>query len=225
MGMASIQRITAAMPINPELFLSFVGTSLLIAISPGPSNAFLLAQTFSKGRAAGLQTALGFALGGVCHTLLAVIGLSALLKTSQVAYNIVLWLGAFYLCLLGYKNIRAAFSPSPKQEIRAIQANQPSQPNLIVQAMLTELLNPKVALFFIAFIPQFVEPSLGSVSLQLLFFGLMYPVLAFPIDYINVYLGDKIASLFRQYPNAPKLIDATSGVIFIILAINLFISI
>ena len=97
------------------------------------------------------------------------------------------------------------------------------QGNVFVQAMMTEVLNPKVALFFIAFIPQFVDPTLSSTTLQLAIFGLLYPILAFPIDCAYIYSGDKIAGYFRQHPSAPIWIDRFSGFIFIALAINLLL--
>ncbi|MGB6141045.1 MAG: LysE family transporter, partial [Pseudoalteromonas rhizosphaerae] len=87
--------------INFEFLLSFLAASFLIAVAPGPSNAFLMAQTFANGRAAGLQSAFGFALGGVAHTLFAVVGLTAILKASEMAYTSVQYAGAAYLCYLG----------------------------------------------------------------------------------------------------------------------------
>ena len=89
------------------------------------------------------------------------------------------------------------------------------------QAMMTEVLNPKVALFFIAFIPQFVDPTLSSATFQLAFFGLLYPIFAFPIDCTYIYFGDKIAQFFRRNPNSQLWIDRITGIVFIALAINL----
>ncbi|KZN58003.1 LysE family translocator [Pseudoalteromonas luteoviolacea] len=210
--------------LNPEYLISFAVASLVIAVAPGPSNAFLMAQTFTNGKSAGMQSALGFALGGVVHTLFAVIGLSAILKASETAYTTVQYLGAAYLAYLGVITLKDTLTSSQNHQQEAqINTSKPNK-NVTFQAMMTEVLNPKVALFFIAFIPQFVDTSLdASTTLQLALFGLLYPILAFPIDCAYVYGGDKIAGYFRAHPQAPIWIDRISGAIFIALAVNLLL--
>ncbi|MGO2477818.1 MAG: LysE family translocator [Pseudoalteromonas sp.] len=210
--------------INPEFLLSFLAASFLIAIAPGPSNAFLMAQTFANGRAAGLQSAFGFALGGVVHTFFAVVGLTAILKASETAYTIVQYAGATYLCYLGVVMITSTFMKSLCNSPDKPHITTKKKSNVMFQAMVTEVLNPKVALFFIAFIPQFVDPSLTtSTTFQLAFFGLLYPIFAFPIDCTYIYFGDKIARYFRTHPKSQVYIDRVTGVVFIALAINLLI--
>jgi threonine/homoserine/homoserine lactone efflux protein len=213
--------------INPDFLFSFLVASFLMAVAPGPSNAFLMAQTFANGRTAGMQSAFGFALGGVVHTFFAVIGLSAILKASPAAYSAVQYTGAAYLCYLGFMMIKSTL----KNTATATQTQSEDKPhvstakksNVMFQAMMTEVLNPKVALFFIAFIPQFVDPSLSSATFQLAFFGLLYPIFAFPIDCTYIYFGVKIAQFFRQHPNSQLWIDRVTGMIFIALAINLLL--
>ena len=213
--------------INPDFLFSFLIASFLMAVAPGPSNAFLMAQTFANGRTAGMQSAFGFALGGVVHTFFAVIGLSAILKASPAAYSAVQYAGAAYLCYLGFMMIKSTL----KNTTTVTQTQSEDKPhvstakksNVMFQAMMTEVLNPKVALFFIAFIPQFVDPSLSSATFQLAFFGLLYPIFAFPIDCTYIYFGDKIAQFFRQHPNSQLWIDRVTGIIFIALAINLLL--
>ncbi|CCQ09388.1 Putative threonine efflux protein [Pseudoalteromonas luteoviolacea B = ATCC 29581] len=212
---------TSHMILNPEYVVSFLLASFIIAVAPGPSNAFLMAQTFTNGRVAGMQSALGFALGGVVHTIFAVVGLSAILKASETAYSAVQYLGAAYLCFLGIMTLKDTFKAKCDAEDKP-HVSTKAQKNVTFQAMMTEVLNPKVALFFIAFIPQFVDTSLEtSTTMQLALFGLMYPLFAFPIDCMYVYGGDKIANYFRTHPAAPIWIDRVSGLIFIALAINL----
>lgn len=209
--------------INPELLISFLSISFLLAISPGPSNAFLLAQTFANGKQAGMQAAFGFALGGVIHTLLAVIGLSAILKTSPTAYTTVQILGAVYLLYLGVMSIRDGVKTVEQTDDKP-HVSSSKKKNVLLQATLTEVLNPKVALFFIAFIPQFVDTSLDtSVTVQMLIFGLLYPIFALPIDFTYVHFGDKIAGYFRHHPKSQQRLDMLTGVLFIILALNLLI--
>ncbi|CAH9059597.1 Leucine efflux protein [Pseudoalteromonas holothuriae] len=208
--------------LNPESLVSFLVACTIIAVAPGPSNAFLMAQTFTHGRAAGMKSALGFAVGGIIHTLFAVVGLSAILKASETAFNSVLYLGAAYLAFLGLKTLKVTFNQPLSCEEKPHVSTKKSG-NVFFQAMMTEVLNPKVALFFIAFIPQFVDPSLSSATVQLAIFGLLYPILAFPIDCLYIYGGDKIAGYFRRHPSAPLWIDRASGLIFIALAINLIL--
>ncbi|BBN80835.1 lysine transporter LysE [Pseudoalteromonas sp. A25] len=208
--------------LNPESVISFLVASSIIAIAPGPSNAFLMAQTFTHGRQAGMKSALGFAAGGVIHTIFAVIGLTAILKASQTAYNTVLYVGAAYLVYLGVMTLKDTFKKQVACADKPHVSTKKSK-NVFLQAMMTEVLNPKVALFFIAFIPQFVDPSRSSATLQLAIFGLLYPILAFPIDCAYIYGGDKIAGYFRRHPSAPLWIDRISGLIFIALAVNLIV--
>ncbi len=213
--------------INPDFLFSFLIASFLMAVAPGPSNAFLMAQTFANGRTAGMQSAFGFALGGVVHTFFAVIGLSAILKASPAAYSAVQYAGAAYLCYLGFMMIKSTLknttTATPTQSEDKPHVSTAKKSNVMFQAMMTEVLNPKVALFFIAFIPQFVDPSLSSATFQLAFFGLLYPIFAFPIDCTYIYFGDKIAQFFRQHPNSQLWIDRVTGIIFIALAINLLL--
>ncbi|MBQ4798156.1 LysE family translocator [Pseudoalteromonas sp. MMG006] len=211
--------------INPDFLVSFLLASFLMAVAPGPSNAFLMAQTFANGRAAGMQSAFGFALGGVVHTFFAVIGLSAVLKASAMAYSAVQYAGAVYLCYLGFMMIKGTLKrPTSMADCAGEEKPHVStskKSNVMFQAMMTEVLNPKVALFFIAFIPQFVDPTLSSATFQLAFFGLLYPIFAFPIDCTYIYFGDKIAQFFRNHPNSQLWIDRVTGIVFIALAINL----
>ncbi|KKE82978.1 hypothetical protein N481_15535 [Pseudoalteromonas luteoviolacea S4047-1] len=184
-----------------------------------------MAQTFTHGKTAGMQSALGFALGGVVHTIFAVIGLSAILKASETAYTAVQYLGAGYLAYLGIMTFKATLSNTHDEHSEGDNSTpSKSSKNVTFQAMMTEVLNPKVALFFIAFIPQFVDTSLDtSTTVQLALFGLLYPILAFPVDCVYVYGGDKIAGYFRTHPSAPIWIDRISAAIFIALAVNLLL--
>ena len=188
------------MMINPDFLFSFLIASFLMAVAPGPSNAFLMAQTFANGRTAGMQSAFGFALGGVVHTFFAVIGLSAILKASPTAYSAVQYAGAAYLCYLGFMMIKSTTAATQPQSEDKPHISTAKKSNVMFQAMMTEVLNPKVALFFIAFIPQFVDPNLSSATFQLAFFGLLYPVFAFPIDCTYIYFGCSVVGRRRTNP-------------------------
>lgn len=150
--------------------LTYVLAVLALFLVPGPAVILTLTQSLRGGRKVGVATSLGIALGDGLHTLMATLGLSALLMTSAVAFSLVKYAGALYLFYLG---VRAWFKPPP-----AMDGDEPAPPldprRAFRQALLTELLNPRTALFFLAFLPQFVMPAQGRVVLQLLILGLIF---------------------------------------------------
>lgn len=146
--------------------LTFVVASVAIILAPGPAQALVLARTISDGRKAGILTAVGLNVGTVVHALAAAVGVSALLATSALAFALVKYLGAAYLVYLGVQALRTRAEGSDLDSLR------PSVPNrLFAKAVATGILNPKVALFFLAFLPQFVDPQRGSVFAQFVLLG------------------------------------------------------
>ncbi len=208
------------MILNPELLGQFLLIGLLIALSPGPSNAFLMAQTFAKGSHVGVKIAWGFVGAGVVHTLLVVAGVSVLLQTYPLAYQGVLLLGASYMLYLAWgawQNARRTATALDEAPLTSLK-----HPPLL-QALITEVLNPKVALFFLALIPQFADPTLSTpIWLQLLLLGLMYPLMGLPIDLMFVKGGDKVAGYFRHHPSAQRVIDGSAALVLSLLAMRLF---
>ena len=153
--------------------LTFVLVVLALFLVPGPAVLLTLAQSMSGGRKVGLATSLGIAMGDGVHTAIAALGLSALLMTSAAAFNLVKYAGVAYLIYLG---IRAWITPSASMtqlKIQPIDARR-----AFYQALLTEVLNPRTALFFVAFLPQFVRPEGGPVVTQLLVLGLIFITLS-----------------------------------------------
>jgi len=153
--------------------LTYVLVVLALFLVPGPAVILTLAQSMSGGRKVGLATSLGIATGDGLHTATAALGLSALLMTSPAAYNLVKYAGVAYLVYLG---IRAWIAPS--RDVAQLQVQPIDARRAFVQALLTEVLNPKTALFFLAFLPQFVRPEGGPVVLQLLVLGLIFVTLS-----------------------------------------------
>jgi len=152
--------------IDSATLLAFMAVVVGLFLIPGPAVLLVLARGTSGGRAVGIATGLGIALGDLVHTLFATVGLSAVLMTSALAFNLVKYAGAAYLVYLGIKALLeksdALALPAAKR-VRPIQAFR--------QAILTEVLNPKTALFFLAFLPQFVRPAKGGVAWQLFELG------------------------------------------------------
>jgi threonine/homoserine/homoserine lactone efflux protein len=153
------------MMLDTSTLVTFVLASAAIIVSPGPAQALVFARTLSDGRKAGVLTAVGLNVGTMVHAAAAGLGVSAVLATSALTFNVVKYLGAAYLFYLGVCAIRT--------RDRTPQSNGRSRdPRVAVaRAIVTGTLNPKVALFFLAFLPQFVDPARGSVLAQCLVLG------------------------------------------------------
>jgi threonine/homoserine/homoserine lactone efflux protein len=163
---------------------AFLAAAVVLAAIPGPGMLYVLARTLAHGRSAGLRSTLGTSAGGLGHVLAAAVGLSALLMTSAVAFSVVKYAGAVYLIWLGVRTL--AGLREPVQEVRG--AAGPA----FRQGMLTELLNPKTALFFLTFLPQFVQPERGPVWPQLLALGCVSVALNSSADLVVAALGGRI---------------------------------
>lgn len=148
---------------------TFCAVVLGLFLIPGPAVLLTITRTVQGGRRAGVMTGIGIALGDLIHTLGAAVGLSAVLMTSALAFNVVKYVGAAYLLYLGIKALRER--PSDPQLPNVAQA---APGRALVQAIATEVLNPKTALFFLAFMPQFVHPETGAVFTQFLMLGLLF---------------------------------------------------
>lgn len=152
--------------IDLATWLLFVAASCALVLAPGPGQALVLSRALAGGRRAGALTAVGLNLGTLFHAAAAALGLSAVLASSAVAFALVKYLGAAYLVVLGMRALRARpYGP-------AGDATAPAAPGaLLGQAVATGILNPKVALFFLAFLPQFVDPARGPALAQFLLLG------------------------------------------------------
>lgn len=147
----------------------FLITAIVLIVTPGPDMLYVIARSLGQGRTAGIVSVLGICVGLLIHTLAAAIGLSTLLMTSALAYNVVKYAGAVYLVYLG---IRMLLS---RQEISLRgRLQKASLAKIFSQGILSSILNPKIALFFLAFLPQFVEPSQGRVGLQIIHLGTIF---------------------------------------------------
>src|SRR5215217_1672511 len=158
------------MPDGSTLLL-FAGASLALLLVPGPAVIYVVTRSLDQGRSAGIVSMLGVEAGTLAYALGAAIGLSALIASSATAFTVVKYAGAAYLIYLGIRNLLQR--PEDPQE-----ALPSARPRLFVKGMLVQLLNPKIAIFFVAFLPQFVDPSRGTVALQTLVLGTIFTLLA-----------------------------------------------
>lgn len=174
-------------------WVTFLSAALLLNLSPGPDMAFVLGQTARHGRRAGFAAMFGVWSGAGLHVAMAALGLSAILATSALAFSLVKWLGAAYLVWLGIKSLLAR---QPEGDTAAPVAAVGGG-RIYRQGVLISLLNPKVAIFFLAFLPQFVVAGAGPISLQLAVHGLAIILVAAVVEPPLVIVGARLASALR----------------------------
>jgi threonine/homoserine/homoserine lactone efflux protein len=166
-------------------FALFVAAALALLLVPGPAVFYVVARSVEGGRVTGLVSVLGVELGTLVHVVFAAIGLSAVLASSATAFTVVKWLGAAYLVYLGLQHLLAR--DGDKEELAIGGATR--LPRVFTQSVLVQILNPKVALFFLAFLPQFVDPSRGAAWTQVVVLGATLAVLGLLTDGLYALLG------------------------------------
>jgi threonine/homoserine/homoserine lactone efflux protein len=164
-------------------FLLFFAAALLLAITPGPGIFYVLARSLAGGRREGILSSFGTFVGGLFHVLAAALGVSAILAASAVAFHTVKYAGSAYLVWLGIRMIRT------RNAEMAVNASQPATAGTFRQGILTEVLNPKTALFFLSFIPQFITPERGHVFFQFIALGALSVTLNTAADLLVVALA------------------------------------
>jgi threonine/homoserine/homoserine lactone efflux protein len=179
--------------IDPHRFLLFLGAAVVLAVAPGPGMLYVLARTLAGGRREGILSSFGTFLGGLVHVVAAATGLSIILATSAAAFAFVKYAGAAYLIYLGIRMIVSARRDA-EVDIPTTQVRR----NPFWQGVATEVLNPKTALFFLAFIPQFVSRNQGSVLLQFLVLGTISVALNTFCDLIVTLLAAPIGARLRS---------------------------
>lgn len=202
---------------DPAILAAFTVAVAVLIIVPGPDMALFLGKTLSQGRKAGLTAMLGASAGLVVHTLFAAFGLSALLAASETAFGAVKIVGALYLLWLAFDAIRNGSSLT-------IEGNGgQTQPlgQVWLMGVGINLLNPKIVLFFVTFLPQFVSASDPAAGAKMLFLGLYTIALAIPSCVLMILLADRIASLVRRSPRVTRAIDWLFASVFAVFAVRL----
>lgn len=200
-----------------ELSGFFFLTAILLGLSPGPDIIFVLTQSALYGARAGIATTLGLATGLCFQTLAVALGIAALVKTSPLLYNILRFCGAAYLCWLAWQAFRAR---PDKAELQG-GGNMGGYGRCYLRGVIMNISNPKVAIFFLAFLPQFCDPGRGSVLGQIIYFGFLF-IIATLIVFITVaFLGGSLAKWFNSSPRARLWLNRIAGIIFIGLALML----
>jgi len=191
--------------------LLFSTAALILLVIPGPSVLYVVARSLDQGRRAGLASTSGISTGTLAHVVAATLGLSALLLSSATAYSLVKYAGAAYLFYLGIKKFRER--PTIDTEENHIQALPLRR--IYAQGVVVEALNPKTALFFFAFLPQFVNPARGQVSLQFLTLGMLFTLLGFTSDSIWALTAGSAAGWLRRNQGFSRNQRYISGTVYL----------
>jgi threonine/homoserine/homoserine lactone efflux protein len=171
----------------------FAAAALALAVVPGPAVLYIVARSVDQGRFAGLVSALGICVGSLVHVTAATIGLSSLLASSATAFTVVKYAGAAYLILLGIHRLLT------REEVAEVAARPPRALRKIFRdGVIVNVLNPKTALFFLAFLPQFVDPAQGAATLQILVLGLVFTVIALSSDSLWALAAGTAGGLLRR---------------------------
>jgi threonine/homoserine/homoserine lactone efflux protein len=202
-----------------DTLLSFIAASTILAFAPGPDNIFVLTQSVINGRSAGFKITLGLCTGLMVHTTIVALGVSAIFQTSMLAFNILKYAGAAYLLYLSWKAFRAS-----SRGIKIDEAKKFSSWQLYRRGIIMNITNPKVSIFFMAFLPQFAYPSRGSITVQLFLLGGV-----FILDTIIVFGGiSQLAGIIGQWlsrtKRAERLLNILAGTVFAVLAVKLAIT-
>jgi threonine/homoserine/homoserine lactone efflux protein len=205
-------------PFDSTHFLLFLTAAVLLAIAPGPGMLYVLARSLAGGKREGILSALGTFLGGMVHVLAAALGVSIILAKSAVAFATVKYVGAAYLCFLGVQMIRDARREKANPE-DAIQQDdkrdaQPAR-NPLWQGVATEVLNPKTALFFLSFIPQFVNRGGGHVFLQFVALGTISVAMNTTADLIVIMVAGPLGERTRASATFRRRQRTVTGAILI----------
>ena len=199
---------------------TFLLAALLLSASPGPDMAFIIGQTIKGGKSSGFAAMFGIWTGAAGHALIAAFGLSIVIATSAVAFSAIKWAGVGYLLYLGIQALRSTGSSLDSGNVYFDK-----KPDTVMksykQGIVIALLNPKVAIFFLAFLPQFVVEGAGPISLQLLLHGFLVIVMAVFVEPPIILLSDKIAKGFRASKRIGLWLDRCLGTILIGLGIKL----
>lgn len=202
--------------IDPTNFSLFVAASWALIIAPGPDMLYVITRGMSQGRKAGLLSALGVTLGILVHTTSATFGLAVLLQTSALAFLLVKYIGALYLIYLGFKALKdkSSFAPLEAHKQAGLQT-------IFWQGTLSNVFNPKVALFFLAFLPQFVNQNSNQTTVQMLALGIIFALFGIMFLSLVGFFAGSIGNWLTQQRHIAGKLRWLTGSIFIGLGLRL----
>lgn len=208
-----------------ETLVAFFGVSVLLGLSPGPDNVFVLIQSAQRGWRLGLAVVLGLCLGIVVHTLAVALGLAAVFAASEVAFSVLKWCGAAYLVYLAMGAWRAPVSvnDSALADAAASKASASGAEllKMVGRGFVMNLTNPKVLIFFLAFLPQFANPALGPVAPQIFVFGAVFILSTFLVFGSIAIFSGVFGNLLLRSEKAQWWLNKLTAIVFVGLALRL----
>ena len=210
-----------------QSLIAFFGVAVLLALSPGPDNLFVLMQSIQRGWRVGIAVVLGLCLGVVVHTAAVALGLAAVFATSSVAFIALKACGAAYLAYLAWGAWRAPVSVQKKgvdADGQGAVSDQPSSKEwlaMVRRGVVMNLTNPKVLIFMLAFLPQFADPRLGPVAPQILVFGAVFILATFLVFGAIALFSGAFGNLLLRSPQAQRWLNRVTAVVFLGLAVKL----
>lgn len=203
-------------------FGTFILAGILLNLTPGADTMYILGRSISQGKKSGIISALGISSGALFHCIFAALGLSIVLAKSATTFSIVKYIGAAYLLFLGAKTLLS----KSKQANAIVEETEKKQnySKIYVSGILTNLLNPKVALFFLAFLPQFIDPNYTTNALPFLILGLTFVSTGTIWCLVLAFFSAKMANKIKKNTKIKTWLDKTTGVLFIFLGIQLALS-
>ena len=199
----------------PDLnsLISFAVASVALLVIPGPAVIYIVNRSVADGRQIGLAAVVGLELGTFMHVLAATVGLSAILATSENAFNVVKYLGASYLILIGLRTL------TRKPEAISTSASSMTQSQAFRQGFIINMLNPKIALFFLSFLPQFIDPNISSNARQSLILGSVFVLCGFVIDGLYALTASSLREVLVKGKALPFIQQYVAGVVFVLLGV------
>lgn len=202
--------------ISLETSLAFFSVSVLLALTPGPDNVFVLLQSAMRGRLAGMLVVLGLCTGLLVHTSAVALGLAALFAASALAFTVLKFVGAAYLAYLAWQAFRA---PAGVEE--GGRAEPMSGRQMYLRGIIMNITNPKVAIFFLAFLPQFANPEKGDLVLQIMSLGGIFIIATLLVFGAIAYFSGAFGALLQRSARAQLILNRLSGMVFLGLAARL----
>ena len=199
-----------------DTVLLFVSVGLALAVVPGPDNIFVLTQSALHGRIAGFVVTLGLASGLLFHTTAVALGVAVIFQTSQYAFLALKYAGAAYLLYLAFKAFRAS-----KSQFSNARPPAETVPKLYLRGLIMNIANPKITIFFLAFLPQFVDPALGSIVAQFYQLGALMALITVIVFGAVALAAGSLGAWLKGSPRAQIWINRASGIVFVSLAAKL----
>ena len=212
--------------LTPDAMMAFFVAALLLGIAPGPDNIFVLTQSALFGAGAGMVTTLGLVTGLCVHTTAVALGVAAIFQTSALAFTLLKTAGAGYLLWLAWLSFRAGASTEKIAQGDGGNAGAafPGYMALYRRGIVMNVTNPKVSLFFLAFLPQFCDPTRGSVAVQVLILGVLFMLATIVVFWTVAALGGRLAVWFNRSPRGQIIMQRVAGCVFVAMAAALLLS-